>query len=107
MNQRGGPIAKTWAEVGTGGGGGGGGLADGDYGDITVSGGGTAMSIDNNAVTYAMMPDLSASEIYGSEAGGDPEPLGVTAPLYVSSGKLSTDAMTRPQVASMIALGGI
>lgn len=34
----------TWIAVS--GGGGGGGLSDGDYGDVTVSGGGTAMAVD-------------------------------------------------------------
>lgn len=38
-------------------------LADGDYGDITVSGSGTAMSIDNNVVTYAKMQDASAGNV--------------------------------------------
>lgn len=35
--------------------GGGGGLSDGDYGDITVSGTGTVLTIDNSAVTTAKM----------------------------------------------------
>jgi len=37
--------------ISSSGGGGGGGLSDGDYGDITVSGTGTALTIDSNAVT--------------------------------------------------------
>lgn len=59
-----------------GGGGGGGGLADGDYGDVTVSGGGTAIAIDNDAVTYTKMQDVSATKrvIGRNTAGaGDPE----------------------------------
>ena len=36
------------------------GLADGDYGDITVSGSGTVMTIDAGVVTLAMMADLVA-----------------------------------------------
>lgn len=59
-----------------GGGGGGGGLADGDYGDVTVSGGGTAIAIDNDAVTYTKMQNVSATKrvIGRNTAGaGDPE----------------------------------
>jgi hypothetical protein len=53
-------------------------LADGDYGDITVSSSGTVMSIDNNTVTYAKMQDVSAtSRVLGRKTAGagDPEEL--------------------------------
>lgn len=51
------------------------GLADGDYGDITVSGAGTAMAIDAGTVTLAKMADMAtASVIYRKTAGtGAPE----------------------------------
>lgn len=53
------------------GGGGGGGLADGDYGDITVSSGGTVMTIDNDVVTYAKMQNVSATDkILGRSTAG-------------------------------------
>jgi len=39
-----------------------GGLADGDYGDITVGGTGTTMTIDVEAVTYAKMQHISATD---------------------------------------------
>lgn len=51
-----------------------GGLADGDYGDITVSGGGTVMTIDNGAVTAAktnMFTGL-ANITVGTVAPGSP-----------------------------------
>jgi hypothetical protein len=43
--------------------GGGGSLADGDYGDVTVSGSGTTMTIDNLAVTNAKINDVAWSKI--------------------------------------------
>lgn len=63
MNQRGGPIAKTWRDVAIGSGGG---VTDGDKGDVTVSGGGATWTIDPNAVTYAKMQTVSASRLLGN-----------------------------------------
>ena len=61
---------------------GGGGLSDGDYGDVTVSGSGTAITIDNDAVTYAKLQNVSATDrVLGrSTAGaGDVEEITCTA----------------------------
>lgn len=50
---------------------GGGGLSDGDYGDITVGGTGTTMTIDNDVVTYAKIQNVSAtSRILGRITAG-------------------------------------
>jgi hypothetical protein len=67
-------------------------LADGDKGDITVSGSGTIWTIDNDAVTYAKIQNVSAtSRILGraTSGAGDIEELTasqVTTILGVVSG---------------------
>ena len=61
---------------------GGGGISDGDKGDITVSAGGATWTIDNDAVTYAKIQNVSATDrILGrSSAGaGDIEEITCTA----------------------------
>jgi hypothetical protein len=72
---------------------GGGGLADGDYGDVTVSGVGTVMTIDNDVVTYAKMQNVSAASRLigrGSAAGaGDPEEITLGANLSMAGTVLS------------------
>ncbi len=50
-------------------GGGGAGLVDGDYGDITVSGVGTVMAIDNLAVTNAKINDVAVGKVTGLGTG--------------------------------------
>jgi len=51
-------------------GGGGGGPADGDYGDITVSGAGTVWTIDNTVVTFAKVQNIATSRILGRTTAG-------------------------------------
>jgi hypothetical protein len=56
--------------------GGGAGLVDGDYGDITVSGTGTAMAIDAGVVTNAKLASMTGPALKGRATGaGDPEDL--------------------------------
>lgn len=45
------------------------GLTDSDYGDITVSGTGTVMTIDNTAVTYAKIQNVAANSFLANVTG--------------------------------------
>ena len=47
----------------------GGGLSDGDYGDITVGGSGTTLTIDNQAVTYAKIQNVTDARMLGNNSG--------------------------------------
>jgi len=60
---------------------GGGGLSDGDYGDVTVSGGGTTLTIDPDTITFAKMQEIATDNLIGrSTAGtGNPELVPCTA----------------------------
>lgn len=84
MNHRGGPIAKKWSDVGASVGG----VSDGDKGDVTVSGSGATWTIDNDAVTYAKIQNVSASRLLGRRSGssGDVEEVQIGAGLSISAG---------------------
>ena len=63
-------------------------LTDGDKGDITLTGSGTTFTIDNGAVTYAKIQNVSASKLLGrrSGSGGSVEEISLGSGLSMSSG---------------------
>lgn len=71
---------------------GGSGVSDGDKGDITVSGGGATWTVDNNAVTFAKLQDVStASKLIGrgDSGSGDPEEISLGSGLTMTGTTLS------------------
>lgn len=55
-------------------GGGGGGLSDGDYGDITISGGATVFTIDNGVVSLAKLANMATGSLYYRKTAGSGAP---------------------------------
>lgn len=72
---------------------GGGGVSDGDKGDLTVSGSGTVWTVDNDAITYAKIQNVSAASRLlgrGSASGsGDVEEITLGTGLSMSGTTLS------------------
>jgi hypothetical protein len=111
MNNRFGPIAKTWRDValaGTGGGGGGG-VTDGDKVDIVVSGAGSTWTIDSNAVTYAKVQVVRAERLLGNPQAldGTLDEINLGDGLQFSSGALVCTAASFQRLAGTMALGGL
>jgi hypothetical protein len=81
------------------------GVSDGDYGDITVSGGTTVWTIDNDAITYAKIQNVSATDrVLGRQSlgAGDIEEIVMTA----AGRALVDDATAADQRTTLGAIGG-
>lgn len=81
----------TWATPG--------GLADGDKGDVTVSGSGATWTIDNDVVTYAKMQNVSAGSVLlgrGDSGAGDPQEITLGSGLSMSGTTLSAEGGGSP-----------
>jgi hypothetical protein len=63
-------------------------VADGDYGDITVSTNGTVWTIDNNVVSDAKLRDSAALSVIGRSANSSGDPADI-------AGSASSDAVLR------------
>jgi len=85
----------------------GGGLSDGDKGDITVGGSGTTLTIDNDAVTYAKIQNVTDARLIGRSAGssGDAQEITVGAGLTLSGGSLTASASS-PKLNDLLAANG-
>lgn len=72
---------------------GGGALADGDYGDITVSSSGTVFTIDNGSVTLAKQANMAtASVVYRKTAGSGAPEVQTLATLKTDLGLTGTNS---------------
>lgn len=83
--------------------GGGGGLSDGDYGDITVSGGGTAMAVDAGAVAITELASIATDRLVGRDTAGSgaPEELTVGGGVeFTGSTGIQRSALTGDVTAS-------
>jgi hypothetical protein len=77
-------------------------LAEGDYGDITVGGGGSTMTVDAGAITYDKIQNVGADKLLGSAAGGV-----VTEITCTAAGRALLDDASAADQRTTLGLGSI
>jgi len=77
------------------------GLSDGDRGDITVSGSGATFTIDNAAVTYAKIQDVTGTRLLGRgvTSVGSVQEITVGNGLKLQSGMIVANGISDPNAA--------
>lgn len=82
------------------------GVGDGDKGDITVSTGGTVWTVDNQAITFPKIQNVTSNRLLGRSTSGlgSMEEISIGSGLSLTSGTLSVSnaAGIDPVIAGMI-----
>ena len=78
-------------------------VSDGDKGDITVSGSGATWTVDNDAITFAKMQNISTDRLLGRDTAlsGDVEEISLQGTLeFTASSSIQRAALTGDVTAS-------
>lgn len=84
--------------------GGGGGIADGDKGDITVSGSGATWTIDAGVVTFAKMQSVATDTLVGRATAGSGSPETITC---TAAGRALLDDVSASAQRTTLGLGSV
>lgn len=83
-----------------------GGVTDGDKGDITVSSGGTVWTIDNDAVTYGQIQNVTGNSFLGRAASGAGNVGEITVGASELVGRGSTGNITAITLGTNLSMSG-
>ena len=72
------------------------GFATGDYGDVTVGGGGSTMTVDSGAITYSKIQNVTAGTVLGrgTASSGSPQELALGTGLAMSGTTITVNPAT-------------